>query len=106
MSYRIGSHWGSRHLVLVLALAVFGAAVLPPVLWLVNDPSLLAGYPILYLWAFLWGVIGTGLLYVVTDGGYFGIDSDEVPPELRDVETSVAVERTSEIATPSSGGDE
>lgn len=88
------SRWDRGPWLALAGLLVFAVAVLPPALWLVNAPTLVAGIPLLYLWSLLWGVLGTGLLYAITQHGYFGIAPDQVPPELRGGGSPVQGERS------------
>ncbi|WP_255171395.1 hypothetical protein [Natrononativus amylolyticus] len=79
---------------MIAAYVAFAGAMLPPVLWLVNEPILIAGYPLLYLWAIAWGTIGIAVLYVTVRLNLFGIGPDQVPPELRQQETPVPTDST------------
>ena len=82
-------NWSRAQLIAIISFALFGVAMLPPVLWVVNEPILIGGYPLLYLWAIGWGIFGTSVLYWSTANDLFGISDEQVPPELKRQETVV-----------------
>lgn len=70
----------------IASFALFGVAMLPPGLWLVNEPTLIGGYPVVYLWAIGWGAFGCAVLLWAAREDLFGISEEHVPPELSEEE--------------------
>lgn len=94
-----------KELLAIGLLSAFGIAMLPPVLWVVNESTLIGGYPLLYLWAIWWGVFGTAALYWTTSNDLFGIADDQVPPELAEGGSLVTGGKTANDADTVRGDD-
>lgn len=78
--------WSRKQWAATVLLAVFCAALVPPGVWLVNEPVLVGGFPLLYLWAVGWAVFACIVLFWAAREDLFGITPDQVPPELADRE--------------------
>lgn len=99
-------NWTTLELSTAILFVVFAIAMLPPVLWIVNEPTLIGGYPILYLWAVGWGIFGTALLYWTVRNDLFGIATDQIPPEIADQDALVTTGTGAKKAEITDRGDD
>lgn len=67
-------------------LVAFYAALLPPGLLLANEPTLVFGQSLMYVWSTAWGLFGILALVWAARVDAFAITESQVPPELRDRE--------------------
>lgn len=67
--------------------------VTPPVILLVNTPTLIFGIAVYYLWMSVWGVFISAVLIWAAWNDAYALTNDQVPPELRETET-FATEQT------------
>ena len=65
---------------------LFVIMVTPPVIWLVNTPTLVAGVSVLYLWSVAWGIFVIAVLVWAARRDAYALTNDQVPPELRETE--------------------
>lgn len=94
--------WTTKQWIAIGLLTVFAIAMLPPGLWLVNEPTLVAGYPVLYLWSVGWALFAILVLLWASRENLFGITDDKTPPELA-ARSDVAVTGSEASVT---GGDD
>lgn len=74
--------WSHKQWLAAALLGAFAVAMLPPGVLLVNESTLVGGYPLLYLWALGWSLFGILVLFWASRENLFGITGDQVPPEL------------------------
>lgn len=90
----------------VLLLA-FGIALTPPVVHWVNTEALVAGWPAMFLWAVFWAFFAVAVLAWAAQTGAFGLNDDQIPPELLEEEEVVpAGEVSPETDVEPEGGDD
>ena len=62
---------------------LFIIMVTPPVVLLVNTPTLVLGFPVYYLWMVVWGLFVIAVLIWAGWRDAYALTNDQVPPELR-----------------------
>lgn len=75
-------------------LVVFGAMLAPPIVYWVNSPALVAGWPVMFLWAVGWAFVGVAVLAWAAWTDAFAINDAQVPPDLADGPTDAGGDRT------------
>lgn len=75
-------------------LVVFGAMLAPPVVYWVNTPALVAGWPVMFLWAVGWASVGVAVLAWAAWTDAFAINDAQVPPDLAEGPTDAGGDRT------------
>ena len=83
----------------VTILVVFTIAMNPPVIEIVDEPTLVVGIDLLYLWTVAWGISITLVLIWAAWRDAFALTEDQVPPELRRSEDVTTIESDSRDTT-------
>ena len=91
-----------RKITLVI-LGIFTIAMNPPVIQLVDAPTIVLGINSLYLWTVAWGIFITLVLVWAAWRDAFALTEDQVPPELRQREDVRGAEANAQDA-PVEGG--
>ena len=86
----------------VAFLVVFTVAMNPPVIGLVDAPTLVFGIASIYIWTVAWGIFISLVLIWAAYNDAFALSEDQVPPDLRDNEEVTT--RQSEAQEATAGG--
>ncbi|WP_458190371.1 hypothetical protein [Haladaptatus sp. NG-WS-4] len=87
----------------VAILGVFTIAMNPPIITIIDTPTMVWGINVLYLWTVVWGILITLVLIWAAWRDAFALTEDQVPPELRGREDVMTTESKNRDATIKGG---